>query len=81
VFTLAGLPNLPAPAAQAAAGLARKSSWRIINAQPMRAILLASATATTLRGLLASSFANQGSCRARRLLSTAIAPFTSNRRK
>ena len=46
---------------QAAAGRARKSSWRVINAHPMRAILLAKATATSLRGLVASSLASQGS--------------------
>ena len=81
MFTLASLPPLPGLAAQAAAGTARKSSWRIINAQAMRAILLASATATTLRGLLASSLTSHGSCQASLLLSTDIAPFTSKRRR
>ena len=52
VFTVASLPSLPAPADQGAAGVARKLSWRIISAQPMRAILLAQATAASLRGLL-----------------------------
>src|SRR5215510_1052236 len=81
VFTLASLPRLPATAVQAAAEVARKSSWRIIRAQPMRAILLAKATAATLRSLLASSLTSQGSCLARLLLSTDIAPLTSRRRR
>jgi hypothetical protein len=55
VFTLASLPSLSAAAVQTAAEVARKSSWRVIRAQPMRAILLAKATAATLRSLLASS--------------------------
>src|SRR5512147_2787763 len=80
VFTLASLPSLPAAAVQAAE-VARKSSWRIIRAQPMRAILLAKATAATLRSLLASSLTSQGSCLARLLMSTDIAPLTSKRRR
>jgi len=59
VFTLASLPRLVAAAVQAAVEVARKSSWRIIRAQPTRAILLATATAATLRSLLASSLTSR----------------------
>src|SRR5258708_39950080 len=47
----------------------------------VRAILLANATAATLRGLVASNLARHGSSLARLLLSTAIAPLTSSRRR
>src|SRR6478752_569815 len=66
---------------QAAAGWVRKSSWRIMTAQPMRASLLATATAASLRGLLASSLAIQGFWRARLEPRTDMAPFTSRRRR
>ena len=56
----------------------RKSSCRIITPQPMRASLLASAQAATLRGLLASNFISQGSSLARLLHNTDIAPLTNS---
>ena len=59
----------------------RKLSWRIIRAQPMRAILLASAIATTLRGLVANNFVSHGSLLARLEFNTEVAPLTSRRRK
>ena len=50
----------PSPLSQAAAG-ARYVSFLVISAQMMRAILLASATATSIFGLRASIPASQGS--------------------
>ena len=58
--------------------MARKFSCRLINAHAMRAILLASANATSLRGVRASSLTSQGSRHACLPLSTDIAPLTSN---
>jgi hypothetical protein len=46
---------------------------------PMRAILLASAQAATLRSLVSSNFTSQGSSLARLLHKTDIAPLTKSR--
>jgi hypothetical protein len=47
----------------------------------MRAILLASAQAATLGGLVASNFVSQGLSLARLLYSAEVAPLTSSRRR
>ena len=51
MFTLASFAQLSPSAAQAASGRQPKSSWLVLNAQPMRAGLLARATVTTLAGV------------------------------
>src|SRR5476649_238728 len=74
-------PGCQAAAYAPAGWRGRKSSWRISNAQPIRAFLLANATATTFIGLFTSSFFSHGSCCACLDRSTDIAPFTSSLRR
>ena len=72
---------LVGPRPQTVATASRKPVWRTITAQVMRAILLASATAATMRGLVSSSRLSHGSVLARLLPSTARAPLISSRRR
>lgn len=62
---------LVGPRPQTVATASRKPVWRTITAQMIRAILLASATAATKRGLVSSSRLSHGSVLARLLPSTA----------
>ena len=78
-----GEPYARLPPCQAAAGAKpRWVSLRVMSAQTMRAILLASATATSIRGLRASILTSQGSFVSPRLtaeLTTAMAPMIKRR--
>jgi hypothetical protein len=69
----------PVTAATTADG--RYASPRTITAQTIRAILLAKATAASFLGLFFSSLARHGSLAPFLPFSTAVAPFTSRRRK